>query len=113
MRRSVWRTRATAVGSLASALALTLTGAPAGAVAGPVEGAAAGPSALAAAVPSFDELPAGSECPAGTSRIYTQLSESFEEGALPVADNSSGWNVVRGQARTGSYSARSVISAGD
>lgn len=67
----------------------------------------------AAALPGLTAVPAGSECPAGTSRVSTQLSESFEKGSLPEPGHTQGWTLLRGQARTGTFSARSVISARD
>ena len=67
----------------------------------------------AATLPGLTELPAGGECPAGTTRLSTQLSESFEKGTLPEPKDTQGWSVLRGQARTGTYSARSVISVND
>ncbi len=67
----------------------------------------------AATLPGLTELPAGGECPAGTTKLSTQLSESFEKGSVPEPADTQGWSVLRGQARTGSYSARSVISSTD
>ncbi|MEP7159650.1 MAG: VCBS repeat-containing protein [Dermatophilaceae bacterium] len=61
----------------------------------------------------FPNVPAGSDCPPGTSRLSTQLTESFEKGTLPEPSNTTGWSIVSGQAKTGTFSARSVISAAD
>ena len=61
----------------------------------------------------FPNVPAGSDCAPGTSRLSTHLTESFEKGTLPEPANTTGWSIAKGQAKTGTFSARSVISAAD
>ncbi|GAB78330.1 Repeat domain-containing protein [Austwickia chelonae] len=71
------------------------------------------PGREAAAGQGFQQVPTGQECPTGSKRQSTIFSHGFENNALPSPSDSDGWSVVSGAARTGSFSARSVIKAAD
>ena len=88
-----------------------LAAAPSAPSAGPTAGSARTQSPAAAT--GLSQLPTGQDCPTGTSRVTTLLSEGFDKGVLPEPTYTKGWNIVSGSARTGSGSARSVIRASD
>lgn len=87
----------------------------AGAAAPAGSAAAAGDAAtkvLPAAADALRQLPTGAECPAGMTRARTLYAGGFEDRVLPEATYTKGWSIVSG-GRTGSYAAKSSISATD
>ena len=54
------------------------------------------PQAAAPAAAPIAEIPGGLECPTGTTRVSTALTEGFEKGSVPEPIDTSHWSVVSG-----------------
>lgn len=84
----------------------------AAAPAGTRQAAEVSPGQVTSATDVLRQLPAGADCPAGTSRAGTLSVTGFEDRQLPEPTYTKGWSIVAG-GRTGSYAAKSTISASD